>query len=79
MTLARAIAREPSVLLLDDVIDRLDREHARRIAKRLLAPELGWTVILSTDLPEIAELCHRIVRVPEGEGSGAGRENSEET
>lgn len=79
LTLARAIAREPRVLLLDDVLDRLDREHSLRIAQRLLAPELGWTVILSTDLPEIAELCDRVVRVPEGEGSLAAREHSEET
>ncbi|MBK9387978.1 MAG: ATP-binding cassette domain-containing protein [Planctomycetes bacterium] len=67
LTLARAIAREPRVLLLDDVLDRLDRELRVRIARRLLAPELPWTVIVSTDLSEIADLCQRAIRVPEGE------------
>ncbi|MBL8901077.1 MAG: ABC transporter ATP-binding protein [Planctomycetes bacterium] len=61
LTLARAIAREPRVLLLDDSLDRLDRELGLRIARRLLAPELAWTVIVSTDTPEIAALCDRSV------------------
>jgi putative ABC transport system ATP-binding protein len=67
LTLARAIAREPRVLLLDDVLDRLERELGLRIARRLLARERPWTVIVSTAVPVIAGLCHRAVRLPEGE------------
>lgn len=69
LTLARSIAREPSVLLLDDVLDRLERSLRGRIAKRLLAQELNWTVIVSTELDEVAALCDRIVHLPAGEGT----------
>jgi ABC-type bacteriocin/lantibiotic exporter with double-glycine peptidase domain len=79
LTIARAIAREPRVLLLDDVLDRLDRELRLRIARRLLAPELPWTVIVSTDLPEIAALCQRSIRVPEGEQLETSRASAAES
>lgn len=69
LTLARSIAREPRVLLLDDVLDRLDRALRGRIVKRLLARELNWTVIVSTELEEVAELCDRSVRLPAGDGA----------
>lgn len=51
LTIARALARDPDVLLFDEPFISLDVESASRIASRLLGPQRGPTMIFFTHSP----------------------------
>jgi putative ABC transport system ATP-binding protein len=68
LLLARAIAMRPKLLLVDEVLDVLDREAARELLKVIGASERPWTLVIATQDPVIAESCGRRVLMG-GEGS----------
>jgi iron complex transport system ATP-binding protein len=74
--LARALAQEPDVLLLDEPTSHLDLRHQRELVAllRRLRRERGLTVVfVSHDLNLAAELADRLLLLVEGRVAAAGR------
>ncbi|MEZ4308736.1 MAG: ABC transporter ATP-binding protein [Polyangiaceae bacterium] len=53
LTLARAIAGRPRLLLIDEMLDALDAPGRRAITKRLFDRSAPWTLFVATDDPDI--------------------------
>jgi ABC-type multidrug transport system fused ATPase/permease subunit len=64
LTIARALAGTPSVLILDRTLDRIDTQTAVRIADRLLASRDSALLIVSED-PELQARMDRQVGISE--------------
>jgi len=66
LSLARAIASKPSVLMLDKILDRLPALPASAILEYLVRPEHAWTLVLATDNPGLIALCERHIVFEKG-------------
>jgi ABC-type bacteriocin/lantibiotic exporter with double-glycine peptidase domain len=66
LSLARAIAGRPRLLLLHSVLDRLDRRLAPTVIATLLSPQRPWTVIATSHNPEVLAHCNRVGRYEDG-------------
>jgi len=78
LTLARAIAGRPALLLLDGVLDEMDENTRRHIGKALFAANAPWTLLVLTRSPSVAALCGRVVELPtSGRVIGAARSANE--
>ncbi|WP_048921445.1 peptidase domain-containing ABC transporter [Rufibacter radiotolerans] len=66
LALARSIAKRPKLLLLDNFLPSVGRAQRERIGRRLLQPEMAWTVIIISNDPFIMQLCHRVVLLQKG-------------
>jgi len=66
LLLARAIVLAPRLLLLDDILDGSDPETLRELFAVLRAPQHGWTVLVATRDPSVAELCQRYAELETG-------------
>jgi iron complex transport system ATP-binding protein len=67
--MARALAQEPRVVLLDEPTSFLDLKHKRdvfRLIASLSAERSLGVVLASHDMDLIAQYCHRIVMLKEG-------------
>jgi putative ABC transport system ATP-binding protein len=68
VAIARALVNKPSIILADEPTGNLDTKTSIEIMgifERI--HEMGNTVILVTHEPDIAEHCHRMVRLRDGE------------
>lgn len=65
LVLARAIADQPRLLLIDGLLDSLDPERRERILQRLCSEEFSWTLIVSSHSPEVPEICQRVIDLDE--------------
>jgi cobalamin transport system ATP-binding protein len=75
VSIARALAQEPSVLLLDEPTTHLDLRHQRTILEILLAHHREGrltTILVSHDLNLAAECCDRILLLVEGRVQALG-------
>lgn len=61
LLLARALVQRPRLLLLDDILDGLDKKSVREVLPVVFDKKLPWTIIVATRDPEIAALCDRTV------------------
>ncbi len=66
ITLARALLRDPAVLILDEATASLDPESSVRIMRDILDQMAGRTVVMITHDPEIAHMANRIIHIAEG-------------
>lgn len=68
VSIARAIARRPAVLLCDELTGALDSETGRRVLELIvkLNAEHGVTIVIITHAVPIADLAHRVVRLDSG-------------
>ncbi|QIL76991.1 MULTISPECIES: peptidase domain-containing ABC transporter [Hymenobacter] len=66
LLLARALVRRPRLLLLDHFLPAVESAERFRILKRLLAPELPWTLIVASSEPRVLALCPRVAVLREG-------------
>ena len=57
ISLARALALSPRLLLIDESLDTLDARTRGRVLQTLLAPEAPWTLVLITHHPELLGQC----------------------
>jgi putative ABC transport system ATP-binding protein len=74
LSIARAIAGSPALLVLDCVLDDLDEASRRRVATALIAAHAPWTLLVLTRSPSVAALCGRVVELPvRGQAVGAER------
>ncbi|WP_310391618.1 ATP-binding cassette domain-containing protein [Hymenobacter sp.] len=66
LLLARAVVGRPRLLLLDALLPAAALAERVRVLRRLLAPDLPWTVILATTQPELLDLLPRVAVLQEG-------------
>jgi molybdate transport system ATP-binding protein len=76
VAVARALARDPAVLLLDEPFSAVDRHQRRRLQRELqdLRTQLKIPILLVThDLDEAAALADRLCVIDQGETLQTGR------
>ncbi len=66
ITLARALLKQPSVLIMDEATASLDAESARTIVQGVFDRMQGRTVIMITHDPDLAALADRTIELREG-------------
>ena len=66
LLLARAIVGRPRLLLLSHLLPAVDLAERVRILGQLLAPDLPWTLLLSTTSPTMLALLPRVVVLDAG-------------
>jgi putative ABC transport system ATP-binding protein len=59
ITIARVIAGKPRLLILDKILDVLDHTTRKRILGELMDPKWNWTLLVSSNNPEVASLFGR--------------------
>lgn len=59
ITIARVIAGKPRLLILDKILDVLDHSTRKRILGELMDPKWNWTLLVSSNSPEVASLFER--------------------
>jgi ABC-type bacteriocin/lantibiotic exporter with double-glycine peptidase domain len=64
LVLARAIVGQPRLLVLDDVLDSIDRDSRREILPALMGRSARWTLIVMTHSADVAALCDRQIYLP---------------
>ncbi len=75
VSLARALAQEPSVLLLDEPTAHLDLRHQRDVVETVFASRQNrarTTILVSHDLNLAAEYCDRLLLLADGRVLGVG-------
>jgi ABC-type bacteriocin/lantibiotic exporter with double-glycine peptidase domain len=63
LMLARAVAGEPRLLVVDEVLDDMDQEVRQEVLPAILGPEARWTLLVVTHSQDVARLCGRQVRL----------------
>lgn len=66
LTLARAIAGRPRLLLIDKALDRLDPRWQELILDTLFCENASWTIILISHEPRVIARCKRHARIQQG-------------
>jgi ATP-binding cassette subfamily B protein len=66
ITLARALLRNPSVLVLDEPTAALDADTEREIVQSLAGTLRGRTAILITHRPSLAAIAGQVIRLERG-------------
>jgi putative ABC transport system ATP-binding protein len=66
LTLARALAEQPRLLLLDNVLDRIDNRVLPTILDQLLAKNTPWTLIATSHRTEIIARFQRHIKIADG-------------
>jgi len=64
--LARAILKQPNLLLLEDPLDDLTLEETRRIIDYLCLPKHQWSIVVVSNNPYWEEKCHQTLTLSEG-------------
>ena len=70
--IARALVRNPRILILDEATSALDPETERLFLRNLERAASGRTVILITHRPHLLAMCDRVVVLREGRVIGMG-------
>jgi len=63
LMLARAIAGQPRLLVLDDVLDSIDHESRTEVLPAIMGREARWTLLVMTHSDRVAALCDRQLRL----------------
>lgn len=63
LMLARAIAGQPRLLILDEVLDDMDQEVRHAVLPAILGQDALWTLVVVTHSQEVSRLCNRSVHV----------------
>lgn len=61
LLLARALVQRPRLLLLDDLLDALDKKSVQEVLPAIFDKKLPWTIVVATRDPAITALCDRTV------------------
>ncbi|MGB7344216.1 MAG: ABC transporter ATP-binding protein [Pirellulaceae bacterium] len=63
LMVARAIASQPSVVLIDGLLDSLGDERRQRVWDAISGDDKPWTLIVATSREDVAQLCRERVTV----------------
>jgi ABC-type bacteriocin/lantibiotic exporter with double-glycine peptidase domain len=66
LTLARALASGPRLLLLNQVFDRLDAHVAESVAEAIFRSDRIWTLVVVSQNADVLARCDRCYRLEEG-------------
>ena len=66
LTLARAIAGRPSLLVIDRALDALDPATRRHLLAGVASESAPWTLLVVTDDPSIIARCGRALQLDDG-------------
>lgn len=66
LTLARAIAARPRLLMIDRLLDCIDQHWLPSILDHLFADNVCWTFIVVSQNPSVIDRCRRHARVRDG-------------
>lgn len=61
LLIARAIVSRPRLLLLDEVLDGLDKKALAKLSDILVDPSHNWTVLISTREDAVMRSCTRVI------------------
>jgi len=64
LTLARAIAGRPRLLLIDRTLDGIDLERPSTLAETLFAEHAPWTLIVATSRDDVRSRCRSTLEAP---------------
>jgi ABC-type bacteriocin/lantibiotic exporter with double-glycine peptidase domain len=79
IALARALVREPAILLLDEPTSALDAESERSLVQSLREARRGRTCVIVTHRPALLALADRIVELRDGRIAAASEHALEES
>jgi ABC-type bacteriocin/lantibiotic exporter with double-glycine peptidase domain len=65
--LARAIAKKPNMLILEDPLDQFVEEEANRIMEFLTSPSNNWTVVVVSQNSRWEKVCQHTMELSEGQ------------
>jgi ABC-type bacteriocin/lantibiotic exporter with double-glycine peptidase domain len=65
--LARAIAAQPKLFVMEDSFGRMERDDRMCIIRYLTSPERNWTLLVVSDDPYFATQCDRVLIMRKGE------------
>ncbi len=63
LMLARAIAGNPRLLILDETLDHMDTEIRESVLTAIFDPDKSWTVLIVTHSEEVIRLCDRFIEL----------------
>lgn len=66
LSIARAIAGRPRLLLIDGLLDELDAKDRQAVWATIAASGAPWTLVVATNQQEVAALCDETVAVRHG-------------
>ncbi len=70
--IARALVRNPRILILDEATSALDQETERQLVLNLKRAASGRTIVLITHRPQLLAMCDRVAVLDEGRLLGVG-------
>jgi putative ABC transport system ATP-binding protein len=72
LMVARGIAGQPRLLILDEALDHMDADIRDTVIPAVLGPEGHWTLLIVTHSNEVSRLCDRtIILNPPGKGNSS--------
>jgi ABC-type multidrug transport system fused ATPase/permease subunit len=66
LTVARALAAKPSLIILDGVLDGMDRPTREALLDQLLLPESLWTALVVTQRDDVCARCDAVYVLHDG-------------
>ncbi len=66
IVLARAIVKNPKVLILEDALDQFNDDETNRIIDFLTAPSNPWALVVVSSNPRWAKSCDEIITLEQG-------------
>ncbi|QDU82470.1 Alpha-hemolysin translocation ATP-binding protein HlyB [Polystyrenella longa] len=63
VSLARAIVAHPGLIILDGLLDAMEKDEAAKIVQYLSRPEHQWTLVVATSQSHVADLMPRVIHM----------------
>jgi len=76
LQLARALVQRPRLIVIDGALDGLglDPDMRRRLLDRFLGPDAPWTVIVTSEEPDVIARCNQLLRTGPIDATPAGHQ-----
>ncbi|MBL7827042.1 MAG: ATP-binding cassette domain-containing protein [Saprospiraceae bacterium] len=64
--IARAVINRPRLLVMEDPLGTVNQRDRIKLARFLTDPKQPWTLVCTTQDPELAAMCERVIVIKEG-------------